>query len=183
MSLFGSLPIQCDALARMLAIDSDLTWDSPQKNSIKNILFEKGNKDGLVFCRPGGLPEGTIVQEWLLDLVWLDKETLAMKLAVESELSPKMPHRLEDFEKLMSTKAPLKLFIYQTSNVAEGPKVRNKLEGYLRRFTQHVEGEEYLLMELNQKSPYFHQYRVPESGKIHEISFVPLPLERGSGAS
>jgi hypothetical protein len=183
MSLFGSLPIPCDALARMLATDSDLTWDSPQ-NSIKSILYELGNKDGLVFCRRRGLVEGTIVQEWLLDLVWLDKETLAMKLAVESELALNMNQRLDDFEKLMSTKAPLKLFIYRARE-DESANVRKRLEQYLENFPQHIEGEEYLLMEMavNQKSACFHRYRVPGNGKIDKISFVRLPLERSSSAS
>ena len=180
MPLLGEPPIQTTALAKSLTRGSDLTWES-----LKQILYNECCED-LVCCHKSGLSrEANVQPEWLLDFVSLDRETLAMKLAVESELALNMPQRLDDFEKLMSIKAPLKLFIYCTRNETESADVRRSLEGYLQRFSQHIEGEEYLLMDMdvNQKSAAFHQYRVPESGKIHEISFVPLPLERSSAAS
>lgn len=128
------------------------------------------------------MPESANVQEWLLDLVWLDRETLNMQLAVESEWSRVMAHRLDDFEKLMSIKSPLKLFIFATKSASESEDVRCQLAKYLQRFSQHIEGEEYLLMEVQNQRPDFYQYKVPSSGSATEVAFMPLQTGMGTGA-
>ena len=112
----------------------------------------------------------------MLDLVWMDKEPMAMRLAAESEWSRVMAHRLDDFQKLMSIKSPLKLFIYATRNLNESDEVREKLADYLLRFSQHLEGEEYLLMEVMKGRPGFYHYLVPNSGSVSDVAFTPLQL-------
>jgi hypothetical protein len=156
---------------------SSLTWDWG-KRPIKNLLYELGCNYGLAFCRKKGLPQEKEldVQEWLLDLVWIDKATMAIRLAVESEFASSMPGRLDDFEKLMSIKSPLKLFIYATRNLNESDEVREKLADYLLRFSQHLEGEEYLLMEVMKGRPGFYHYLVPNSGSVSDVAFTPLQL-------
>jgi hypothetical protein len=165
MPVFGPPPVTAAELARKIASDSDPSWDWGDR-PIKNLLFRMGCDHGLAFCRKKGLPEGVDVQEWLLDLVWMDKTTLAIGLAVESELSLGMRQRLDDFQKLMSTKSPLKLFIYATRNAAESDNVRDAITQYLRNFSQHIEGEEYLLMDVTRGHPMFYHFRAPNSGSV-----------------
>jgi hypothetical protein len=172
MPLFGDPPIEPADLAKLLISGPDLSW-----NSLKNTLYKRGNEDYkyVVAC---SLKEHD-VQGWLLDLVWLDRDTLAMKLAVEDERSKRDKHIKDDFEKLMSVKAPLKLFIYNT-----GERVQVWLQDYLSKFPQHVEGERYLLMEINGGNANFYQYCVPADGKpVGGVEFTPLALERSSGAA
>jgi hypothetical protein len=110
----------------------------------------------------------------------------SMLLAVESEFSNKprrTEHRLDDFEKLMFMKAPVKLFIYATRNTTEGEDVRRKLAEYLRDFSQDLEGEEYLLMDVTKGHANFFLYQVPNNGTVDGIEFAPLQLDLSSGAS
>jgi hypothetical protein len=183
MAVLAPPPICAAELARKIASESKLSWDSGDR-PIKNLLYKIGCKYGRALCHPKGLPDGANSWEWMLDLVWMDKTS--MLLAVESEFSNKphrMEHRLDDFEKLMFMKAPLKLFIYATRNTTEGEDVRRKLAEYLRDFSQHLEGEEYLLMDVTKGHANFFLYQVPNNGTVDGIEFAPLQLDLSSGAS
>jgi hypothetical protein len=139
MPVLGPPPITAAELARKIRSDSDPSWDWGER-PIKNLLYDLGKGD-CVCCHKKGLPGEPNIQEWLVDLVWMDKETMAIYLAVESEFASSMPGRLDDFEKLMSLKSALKLFIYATRHTSESGDVRRELAQYLRRFSQHLEGE------------------------------------------
>ncbi|HVN62996.1 MAG TPA: hypothetical protein VMT58_00050, partial [Candidatus Binataceae bacterium] len=78
MPLFGEPPIELSILAGKLTSGKDLRNDT-----IKRILFSVGTEEYkyIVHCT---LSEQGL-QGWLLDLVWLEKGTLAIKLAVEDE--------------------------------------------------------------------------------------------------
>jgi hypothetical protein len=129
MSLFGEPPIEAGALAKILTGGPNLSWDS-----LKQILYDTCLKDAtkdVVSCRNRGLQPKADVQEWLLNFVWLDKPTLAIKLGVECEWSSSEAHIKDDFEKLMSIKAPLKPFIYATDRVAN-----ERVHGWLRQWME-----------------------------------------------
>jgi hypothetical protein len=83
-----------------IAADSDPCWDWGER-PIKNLLCELGCTYGSAFYRRKGLRQEkeVDVEEWLLDLVWIDKTTLTIYLAVESEFALVMNQRLDDFEK------------------------------------------------------------------------------------
>ena len=149
MPLFGELLIRNADLAKKFSAAPDLTW-----LSLKRILYTHCCRD-VVCCHKTGLPPEADVQEWLLDFVWLDRDTLAMKLGVECEWSKIEPQIKDDFEKLMSVKAPLKLFIYATDKVAN-ERVHEWLREWMGKFSQHIEGEEYLLMEVKGKQANFY---------------------------
>ena len=129
----------------------------------------------MAFCRKNGLAEGVDVQEWMLDLVWMDKKG-AIGLAVESELQSSKKGLIDDFLKLMVIKAPLKLFIYKSKNAL------NTLTPYLKDFPQHLEGEEYLLMDVGKGHADFYHYKVPNSGSVSDVVFTPLQFGLGSSA-
>ena len=180
MSILGPPPISAVQLARRIASESDLTWDRSQR-SIKNCLYKLGSHFGRVFCHRKGLPPETKVHEWLLDMVWTNQQ--GMRLAVESELSRDNRHRLDDFEKLMYVKSPLKLFIYKaTKSPDDRDKCHASLAEYMQDLSQNIEGEEYLLMEVKDGQAHFFRYSVPNSGSVTNVAFAPLELKQGSSA-
>jgi hypothetical protein len=87
-------------------------------------------------------------------------------LAVESELG-KSDDVLDDFEKLMCVKAPLKLLL---SELGESKTVQQlkDLEQYLTTFEQHIEGETYLLVDFAYGSHRCYKFVVPfpHNGKL-----------------
>ncbi len=175
MYLFGEAPIEPAELANRLISGADLSWESLKRMLYETCLRHEGD-DQVVCCRKKGLPDGSLdVQEWLLDFVWLDKRRLAMKLAVECEWSSIPAQIRDDFEKLMSIKAPLKLFIYATDKI-KNSRVQQVLSEYLRNFSQNVEGEMYLLMEVHDRRANFYTYRLPRNGSVPEVTFGPLPV-------
>jgi len=185
MSILGPPPISAAELAERILADSDLSWDWGER-PVKALLYNLGRAAALnVSCRKQGLPKDVNVHEWLLDLVWMDKT--GMKLAVESEWSRVMAHRLDDFEKLMSIKSPLKLFIYATGSPSESGNVHRELTKYMQGedepgFSQHLEGEEYILMEIRDGNAHFYHYTVPNTGSVTKVAFAPLELKEGSSA-
>jgi hypothetical protein len=147
MPVLGTPPITATELARRIISESDLTWNWGDR-PVKNLLYDLGRSYGLAFCHKKGLAQGVDVQEWMLDLVWMGRTNLTVQLAVESEDEMNWKGRLDDFQKLMVIKSPLKLFIYSTGVTPRSRDVRQDLREYLEKFTQHLEGEEYLLMEV-----------------------------------
>jgi|HubBroStandDraft_6_1064221.scaffolds.fasta_scaffold1940826_1 hypothetical protein len=76
----------------------------------------------------------------------------------------------------MSTKSPLKLFIHTTSNAAESENVREAITQYARKCSQHIEGQEYLLMHVTKGDAEFYYFRAPNSGPVSDVEFAPLQL-------
>lgn len=181
MPIFGAPPMSAADFAQRILADSDLSWDSP-KRSVKALLYRLGIDRGfMVSCRKEGLPEVVDAHEWLLDMIWTDKQGVC--LAVESEMSRDNRLRLDDFEKLMYVKSPLKLFLYKTTKSPDdGAKCHASLVEYMRDFSQNVEGEEYLLMEVGDGQAHFYHYIVPNTGSVTNVEFGPLELKHGSSA-
>jgi len=117
----------------------------------------------------------------MLDMLWTNEQGVC--LAIESELSRDNRHRLDDFEKLMYVKSPLKLFIYKTTKSPDDrDKFHASLAKYMQDLSQNIEGEEYLLMEVKDGQAHFFRYSVPNSGSVTDVASTPLELKQGSSA-
>jgi len=95
----------------------------------------------------------------LLDVVWYHKKTGHILLGVESEWHRNKGQVLDDFEKLLNTKAPLKLLIFSTDeHEKEYSEMLEEVRKYLDGFRHHLNGEQYLLVEFANKLPKVYPY-------------------------
>ncbi len=102
----------------------------------------------------------------MLDFVWLHRDgdgrhvRTALGAEVEWGWNYSSGHCLKelsfDFRKLLCFKAPLKVFVFDCPE-RMSETVNEMLHGYLERFTQHVRGECYVLIEFR-KSKTKRQY-------------------------
>jgi len=173
MAVFGQLPADPATIAneiirkvRRLAKDGRPDWS----REIKKVLTNLGNAKGY-YVYPDPKKRN---REWLLDLIWLDKKTGSIRLAVESELGNEN-EALDDFQKLLCVKAPLKVMIFY---VYDKPFLK-KFVKYMTDFDQHVEGEHYLLIEFapGRKGPADHAYAYPVPSHLGpaKVKFTLLP--------
>jgi hypothetical protein len=117
MRLFGENPIEQVALVSQLVagVSSQVTPESTRTvrtEAVKSSLRSLGKSLGRTVA-----PDPTEQQpEFMLDLVWFrNKKSIDIDLAVESEWG-KAVEILNDFEKLLPIKAPLKLMVYESSD-------------------------------------------------------------------
>jgi hypothetical protein len=121
-------------------------------------------------------PDGDEQQpEFMLDLIWWrNKDSNDIDLAVESEWGANNAIWY-DFGKLLAVKAPLKLLVYSTSNHnRQSLTVREGIEEkYMKRFTCHISGECYLLVEFvaPENKVYAYSFSVPRDGALAEVNF------------
>ena len=120
---------------------------------------------------------------WLLDFVWWSRknDTEQMVLAVESEMDKRVRTQIEpDFQKLSSFKCPLKLLVF-SANVEDTKKMA---EDYLRKFVQHIDGEEYLLVGFVKPYPRCLWFRVSGNGRLepNAVKFVEIELSKAAPA-
>jgi len=172
MDIFGQLPEDPGKIAneietevRQLVKDGRPDWNE----KIKEVLRKLGKKEGYdVYPDPEERN-----REWLLDVIWLDRKTGAIRLAAESELGKK-GEVLNDFQKLLCIKASLKIMIYY---VYKKPFLR-EFESYMTKFDQHVMGEHYLLIEFapgpTGPADRAYLYPVPRHGRLTKVEFRPL---------
>lgn len=114
--------------------------------------------------------------EWLLDLIWLDRKTGTVHLAVESELG-KEGEVLDDFQKLLCIKSPLKIMVYY----AEKRSYLGTFIEYMEAFDHHIEGEHYLLIEFAPgPADHAYLYRVPADGHLTDVAFSSLALSKAA---
>jgi hypothetical protein len=99
--------------------------------AVEAVLKELGNKHG--YDR---------TYRWLLDFIWWSDKPQRLGLAVESELDNSIGNIEEDFQKLSVFKCPLKLMVFS----ADPEETKSMAERNLQVLTQHVKGEEYLLI-------------------------------------
>lgn len=174
--LFGSAPISVAQL--VAAVRSGFVFRVPgsdQTSLVKATLEKMGIARGYsVLTSPPGRRPGH--PEWLLDVVWweLGRGTV---LAAECQWGD-AGDILRGFEKLMATKAPLKLMVCRSSRAgAEKQDIlfRTDTEAILQAlgtslidFTQHVAGETYVLMEHAEEESTFrtYEFHVPADGKL-----------------
>jgi hypothetical protein len=127
--------------------------------AVRRVLDELGAKLGYNHRYP-----------WLVDFIWWDTKSEELALAVESELSPSPVAIEEDFQKLTVFKCPVKLLVFR----GDAEATKRAAEGYLRKRTQHVKDEEYLLVGFTTPGPrcfYFKVPQVPADGKLQGVQF------------
>jgi hypothetical protein len=174
MSIFGETPIDATELVKELIarVRPQVTRESTDREwarAVKQSLRLLGNERGKVVA-----PDDEQA-EFMLDLIWWrDKDSNDIELAVECDWGNKKTVEY-DFGKLLSIKAPLKLMVY-------GPRTHEKLglpirEGiekhYLEKFSQHVAGERYLLVEVDvpENLVFAYEILVSEHGSIQKPEF------------
>jgi len=179
MAIFGKPPIDPVTLASVIISrlrsetrDDQTNWTK----TVKDVLRER--VDGKRCLVHPDSEEG--YTEWLLDVVWFTREEGTILLAAEIEWGRK-DAVLYDFQKLLCTKAPLKVMVY-CDHSGRGAFV-NDFEEYLKEFDHHVKDEHYLFIEMapgSSDSAYL--YKVPSDGRQTSISFEPLNLGRATAA-
>jgi hypothetical protein len=177
--IFGAPPIDANTLADVLTraaapiiLDAGLYAHTRLTWALDTTLRTLAEERGLTPYFK------TMPFELLFDHVWLNGDRGIM-LAAEHELRRTRNQErfiTGDFRKLLYSKAPLKLFSYQT--LAHGPEsddLRNLLAGILTGFTQHAANEEYVLFEMTQSNAWAYRYRVPATGEIAPATFAEVP--------
>jgi len=117
-------------------------------------------------------------ERWLVDYIWWSKKPEHLALVVESELEKTGAAVLDDFYKLPVFKCPLKMLVFS----ADAEEVRRVIEEHLRVLTQHVEGEEYLLVGFTIPGPRCFHFKVPSNGRLDKVQFSELPLSKKASA-
>ena len=110
---------------------------------IKSALAEIGDESDLDTrhtCGPSSK------KEFLWDVVWINKSNLCLELVAESEMAGNKSV-VEDFHRLLYAKSTMKLMICDRGGpvrgVEQGPKLLEQLQDVLKKYDDHVEGEEY----------------------------------------
>jgi hypothetical protein len=139
---------------------------------ITDSLCEMGTRRGFLACGHGSKDNG----EWLLDVVWMGRERHEVVFAAESEWGK--PGDIEDdFDKLMSIKAHDKLMLF-TTFLQDSPAVVERLESALLKYPYHIEGEEYMALNVTKDAALRYHFRAPGDGRLHSVSFTEMtPLQ------
>ncbi len=177
---FGPSPVTVSEIVN--AVVSNFLFGAPrdaQIVSIKHALEKLGIPRGYrVYFTPLRRPR--IEREWLLGLAWWEPGRGTV-LAAECQWGD-AADILHDFERLMAVKSPLKLLIFASRRAGaerEDVLMRTDIDAVLQvlgtalaDFSQHVEGETYVLLEHVESNSTFHAYefRVPKDGKLN-VSF------------
>lgn len=106
--------------------------------------------------------------EWMgIDYWWWAKKDERAWLAAESQQWTNEAAILEDFEKLPSLKSDIKLMVFDAPKL-EAESLIRKFEKYLSAFSQHIQGERYLVAWLDRDGGQwsFYEFNIPNSGKL-----------------
>jgi hypothetical protein len=143
---------------------------------VKAILREIGHEPEFeVFP---GLSQGKQHCEFLLDLIWYS-EGGGIELAAEIQWNQPLADDLKDFKKLVYVKSPIKTMIYWTQSHAIGEKIRGEICRYMEKYNRHAVGEEYLLVEFDQRrDDRCYWYVVPQDGTNTPILLIPIQLSQ-----
>jgi hypothetical protein len=139
--------------------------DKPWTRAITDALCEMGTKRAFLACGRGCKHCG----EWLLDIVWIGRKRHEIVLAVESEWGK--PGDIEDdFDKLMSIKARHKLLIFATK-VRDSAGMVKRLESLLLEYPHHIEGEEYMALNITAEGALRYRFQVPRNRQLDAVVF------------
>jgi hypothetical protein len=108
---------------------------------------------------------------WLVDFIWWSKSPERLGLVVESEWDESDE---DDFQKLPVFKSPLKLWVFSSDH----EQAKSMAEHYLKTLTQHVKGEEYLLIGFTRSGPHCLSFKVPADGTLERVNFSEVRLAR-----
>ena len=174
--LFTSAPVSNSRL--ITTITSHFLFRAPRSDQagfIKDALDRLGRSLGYRVSSPETTRQHS-PREWLLDVVWWQPGAGTM-LAAKWEWG-NAGDIMHGFEKLMSVKAPLKMMVFCTRQAgAERPDillrtdsdaVLQALGASLIDFSQHLEGETYVLLEYMEDTSAFraYEFRAPGDGRL-----------------
>jgi len=161
--MFRNLPIEPIIVAnKIISFIRELPDDGKviRTAGVKTLLDKLANKkDYLVYPSDDG-------SAWMLDLIWFLKDHTAIHLAVESEWG-NQEQVLFDFQKLLCVKSPLKIMVYFAKRSFVGD-----FEKYMQEFDQHLEGENYLLIEFAPDPPdhaYLYTVKNVKNGRLQVV--------------
>jgi hypothetical protein len=184
MPVFGAPVIRAEKLAKTLSTRtfSKLKQGCTRTQRTEAVLRE-ARKLGIKMGYPVLPDKDNHEGGFLLDVVWWkNTELMDIALAVESELG-KNKEVWHDFGKLMVVKAPQKLMIYETSHhEKESTIMRDSIRGYMRKFTHHIYGEQYVLLEFAVAEEMVYAYRCNVNkngglGKVEFVKFLEAPIQ------
>ena len=185
--IFGEAPITTEQLFHELqtrvvkdftvnnTADSNTAWTLAIKKALSDLVSTHSG------CQAIYSRSDPKCSEFLLDFVsWEKRDGIERALiGVESEWgnpwhskNAKNHHYViqsieEDFWKLLSFKAPLKVLVYATTTTTMRETLHMRLKEVLQSFTQHVSGEIYAFYEfISLNEAYGYEYVVPNDGKI-----------------
>ncbi len=141
---------------------SDRLWTE----KVTALLFAMGKEREFMVCCHGSPDQG----EWLLDTTWLIRDQHKIVLAVESEWGKLAPIE-DDFDKLLSIKAPRKLMLFNTSNHKGANEIVEKLASNMLAFPYHLVGEEYMLMEVTAPGAFRYYFKLEKDGPQNDVTF------------
>lgn len=173
--LFGESPAGPETVAAKIISavrHPDVKDRSPDwTRAVREVLRKYGEEKGLAVY-PSSAKSGKRLREWLLDVVWYSQTTGTIMLAVESEWGVE-DDVLDDFEKLLCIKAPLKVMIY----FAYKGSLISSFEEYISDFDHHVRREQYLVIEFHGTRELAYLYEVPNDGQVRSPKFSELGLQ------
>jgi hypothetical protein len=135
---------------------------------VKKVLRTMARRRGLDFS-----PGGHSVSEFLCDFTWLrlrgpqPSRLQSVALAVECEWGS-ASEVFHDLQKLLPLKARFKLCMYRVKTgawVSTADKIREGIGAAIEAYQDHLRGEHYLLLELNQKRRRIRIYHLPVHGR------------------
>lgn len=146
--------------------------------AIKVLLRREGRKLGLHTFPNSDKRLAKPQSQWLYDIVWWDDRQgrKGVELAVESEWNANKNDILDDFEKLLTIKSPLKLMIYRVRRNTKD-QVREEIKKYFLDFRQHVRGENYILCEFQPNwtcNCYLYRVKREKYGKVTDVRYRTL---------
>jgi hypothetical protein len=144
---------------------------APWNKATNEVLCKLGHKKGFIVYARGVRLRRKRLHEWLLDVIWYWGRQ-GVRLAVESELGSEQAV-LDDFEKLLNIKSPLKLLLVEQGD----PHMVTELQWYLRTFHRHVRGETYLLVDFHDGRHECYEFVAKRDGRQRrdEVKFKTLP--------
>ena len=181
MAIFDVFPMDIRAFAQRFISEvcgesvTSNTTDREWTGIVKDVLRFMGQEQRFAVSPNRSKGQG----EYLLDLLWQKPAPCPdIILAVESEWGTKTAV-LDDFEKLMHVKSVLKLMVYGTSrHEKQSTSIRHDInQKYIKTFTQHLAGEQYLLVEfaVSERMAYAYFLSLREDGpQSNEADFKEL---------
>lgn len=187
--LFGNSSISVESLAAELqqripqiaAQQRNSDGNKAYTTAVKQALREIGNAAKLVTFYTGAEPH---MKEFMLDVVLWNMTPGAQGAVIGAESEWGNPRSndiefrsnqvLEDFEKLRSFKAPLKILFFSSENESMRRRMHEKITTSLCEFAQHVNGEQYLFMEFSQGECYSYVWTAANDGPCPTAALVAL---------
>jgi len=148
--LVGELNRRATETAQKLdPLERNTAWTAAVKQALAAITEARRGKPYYIDHRGNS--------EFLLDFVWWDEGPSGKRALLGAECEWGNPREndperragavIDDFEKLLQFKAPLKLMVFGADNPEMQEVICANLQKYLRSFAQHVQGETYVFVD------------------------------------